>query len=89
MAQSPKFKVFDADGNYQASCKEIEAAAALMSLYSNGATIRIDHSPKWTVWTEGTDGWASESYDVVGMKTYENEVKLQRAAMAKRTGVYA
>ena len=65
MAAAPRYKVFDADGVYQAACKEVEAAAALMGLYGDGATIRDGHSAKHTVWFEGYDGEAGESYDAV------------------------
>ena len=66
MAGSPKWKVYDADGTYQAACKDIVAAAALVgSFYCEGSTIRLGHPKKRTVWTEGVDGFASDSYDIV------------------------
>jgi hypothetical protein len=66
MAQSPKWKVYDAGGTYQAACKEIEAAAALMGFYGDGATIRFDHAKSTTVWTEGNEQQpALEGYDYV------------------------
>lgn len=65
MAQSPRFKVYDAAGVYQAACKEPEAAAAVVSIYGPGATIRAGHSKRDTVWVEGDDGDAGDSYDVV------------------------
>jgi len=61
MAASPEFKIYDSAGTYQAACKEIEAAAALVSFYGEGATIR--HGHKLVAWTEGVDGAAAESYD--------------------------
>lgn len=76
MAKSPQWKVYDSAGNYQASCKEIEAAAALVSFYANDysdspnerATIRHGHSR--IVWTEGVDGTAADSYDNVAEVVY-------------------
>lgn len=65
MAASPPFKVFDGSGTYQAACKEVEAAAALAAFYGDGTTIRMGHSRTMTVWTEGVDGAAGESYDDV------------------------
>lgn len=67
MASTPKWKVFDRHGVYVASCKEIEAAACLMTLYGEGATIRAGHQKSSTVWTEGDegDGYAGDSYDAV------------------------
>jgi hypothetical protein len=61
MAAAPQWKVYDSEGVYQAACKEIEAAAALASFYGDGSTIRQGHSH--TVWTEGVDGHAGDSYD--------------------------
>jgi len=59
MAGSPKYKVFNADGVYQAACKEPEAAVVIADWYGTGATIRWDHA--FTLWTVGTD--KSDSYD--------------------------
>lgn len=45
-----------------ASCKEPEAAAALVALYGKGSTVRLDHGK--VLWREGTeDQEAGESYD--------------------------
>ncbi len=63
MAASPRFKVYDSHGTYQGAVKEPEAAAALVSFYGDGATIRDGHTH--IVWLEGTDGHAGDSYDVV------------------------
>lgn len=61
MAGSPKWKVYDPDGVYMASTKEVAGAALLMSLYGEGSTIRLAH--RMVVWTEGVDGNGAESYD--------------------------
>ena len=63
MAAAPQWKVYDYQGYYQAACKEIEAAAALVSFYGSGAVIKNGHGK--IVWIEGTDGLAAASYDVV------------------------
>jgi len=65
VSTSPVWKVYDAKGKYQAACKQPEAAAAVVSLYSDGASIRWNHRKADTAWTEGTDGYAGESYDHV------------------------
>lgn len=67
MGATPQWKVYDARGVYQAACKEIEAAAALVGFYGDGATIRHGHGK--TVWIEGVDGSAYESYDKVSIVT--------------------
>lgn len=68
MASSPRWKVYDACKQYRAACHEIEAAAVLVSFYGDGSTIRSNH--KRTVWTEGVDGTASDSYDAVAAHTF-------------------
>lgn len=56
-----------------ASCHEIEAAASLMGFYGDGATIRIDHSKKFTIWTEGSEEQSAvESYDYVAEIASQN-----------------
>ena len=65
MGSSPQWKVYNAVGTYQAACKEIEAAAALVGFYGDGSTIKHGHGK--TVWTEGVDGFAYESYDKVAL----------------------
>lgn len=65
MASSPPFKVYSAHGEYVASVKYLEDAAALIaSCYTEGATIRWGHST--ILWTEGKESQpAAESYDFV------------------------
>ena len=66
MAGSPRYTVYNADGVYMASCKEPEAAGALVAFYGKGATIRVRHSARWTLWREGFERIpASENYDYV------------------------
>jgi len=74
MAATPKYKVFDSSGIYQASCKEPEAALALMSFYGSRSTIRTAHSPRWTIWTEGAISAISEiGYDRAVVKMAQRE----------------
>lgn len=70
MAGSPIWKVYDSSKKYQASLKEVEAAAALVSFYGNGATIRYGHSR--VVWTEGSEAFpAGESFDLSSELAYK------------------
>ena len=70
MAGSPQLKIYNPDGEYIASCKYGEDAAALMALYGNGAKIKYQHGV--TVWTEGEEAQpASESYDYVAQVIIE------------------
>lgn len=73
MAASPRWKVYTADGKYIASCKEVMYAGFVLGGLGEekGATIRDGHSR--VVWTEGQDGWANESYDVV-LTTVEGRI---------------
>ena len=63
MAGSPRFKVYDAAGNYVGCVKHPSDAAMLVASYGEGATIRDGH--RTVVWLEGADGLAAESYDAV------------------------
>ena len=76
MSGTPKLKIYDAGGTYQASVKEYEAAAALVSFYGPGATVRSGHQKRWTLWTEGEDGEAYESYDAAAQTMIERQREL-------------
>ena len=65
MAGSPRWKIYSPTGGYVAACKHAEDAAAVVALHGDGATIRDGHAARNTVWTEGRDGAAGESYDEV------------------------
>jgi hypothetical protein len=59
-------KVYDASGNYLASCVDAGSAAAVVSLAGAGATIRNGHAKKNVIWAEGNEvQLAAESYDFV------------------------
>lgn len=65
-SRHPKYKVYSADGEYRAACHHVEDAAAIVATLEVGATIRLGHARKHTVWTEGTEAQpAAESYDYV------------------------
>ena len=72
MAGAPRWKVYDANGKYQAATKEIEAAAALVSFYGEGSKIKLDH--RNVVWVEGEDGEAGDSYDAVADKVARGRI---------------
>ena len=90
MAGSPCLKVYDAHGKYMAACVQFEAAAAVVSLYGDGATIRYHHGP--IIWREGTDGHAGESYDhvaIVGrarVERYHQEHLAKVRSLTRRQG---
>lgn len=63
MSGSPRWKVYDADGEYQASCKEVECAATVVALYGPNSVIRDGWQGRKIVWREGADGCAGESVD--------------------------
>lgn len=63
MAQSPRFKCYDANGTYQAAVKDLTLAGAVMGCLGDGATIRLDH--RRTIYREGRDGNSGESIDAV------------------------
>ena len=64
MASTPRFKVYDAQGVYQASVKNTTLAAAVVSLLGEGATVRLGHTKRSIIWREGQEAIpAGESYD--------------------------
>jgi len=74
MASSPKYKVFNPSGEYVASCKYAEDAAAVVALYGDGAQIRTSHSKRDTVWIEGEEcESAANSVDFVAQRVSERE----------------
>jgi len=83
-----RWKVYDAHRTYQAACKEINAAGALMAHYGPGATIKDDHSI--IVWKEGRehDGeqCATHSFDdlihVVNQRCRARDLKAQQKRAA-------
>ena len=72
---TPSIKVFDASGNYQASTHDYAAAACLMGLYGFGATVRLGHAKKDTIWTEGKDGEAWVDYDLIADAIEQHRAK--------------
>lgn len=73
MAASPRWKVYRGS-EYLAACKHVEEAAVLVAFLGDGATIRLDHAARFTVWTEGKeDQSAGESYDHV-VSTVERRI---------------
>ncbi len=71
MAHTPRLKVFTPQGEYVASCKRPEEAAVLVAFLGAGARIACGFGKRDTLWTEGVDGDAAESYDAVAERIYE------------------
>lgn len=66
MAAAPYFKVYTAEGDYEAAAHSLETAAAIVTFLGDGATIRNGHRQRHIIWTEGSEDMpASESYDYV------------------------
>lgn len=66
MAASLLYKIYNADNEYVAACKFAVDAAAVVSNWGVGATIRYGHSKKCILWTEGKETeYAGNSYDFV------------------------
>ena len=86
MAGAPQWKVYDGQGTYQAACKEVEAAATIVSFYGDGSTIRYQHG--LVVWREGSgekaDGPAAESFDNVAEVAYRRIDEARAAARRKQ-----
>lgn len=83
MAASPRWKVFGPGSVYEASCKHLEIAAAVVAVLGEGATIRDGH--KYVLWTEGKEEQpAAESYDVCA-ETCMKRVEQRNELMKGRT----
>ena len=67
MARAPRFKVYR-NGEYVASCKDIEDAAAIAAMGGIGVTIRDGHS--FVVWENDRDGDPGDSFDHVANVAY-------------------
>ena len=65
MGQTPKLKVFNARGEYVAAVKFPEDGAAILAAYGPGSTLRLGHAKETTLYTDGLDGDAGQSYDDV------------------------
>lgn len=77
MAAAPQLKVFAPTGEYVASCKYAEDAAAIVAVYGDGAEIRIGHKKANVVWREGSeDQPAGESFDLVTMTICERAASI-------------
>ena len=72
MAGSPRYKIYDAQGNYQAAAKDAYGAlgAALIG-YGEGATVRTSHRVKDTVLTITEEHW--DSFDRAVVELWNNE----------------
>jgi hypothetical protein len=85
MAGAPAWKIYDGAGKYQAACKEIEAAAALVSFYGLGTTIRHDHGK--ILWREGREhALAGDSYDVVERTVTQRLQRLHQEGLTRSYG---
>jgi hypothetical protein len=65
MAGAPRLKVYGPSGEYVASCKYAEDAAAVVAAHGTGSTIRLGHRKADVAYTDGIDGDAGDSYDAV------------------------
>ena len=64
MAATPRFKVYNRDGEYIAATRYPDDAAVLAGARGEGTTVRLLHGVRDTVWREGAEEFsASESYD--------------------------
>lgn len=89
MSGSPKYKVYNPQGEYIASCKHLEDAACLAGMYGSGASIREGHAAKDVIWREGQEEFsASDSYDGAA-KIMLDRMEAKYAAMVRRHNALA
>ena len=64
MGAAPPLKIYTATGDYIGSLWYLHDAACLVGFHGEGATVRLGHRVKDTLWTEGAEEvLASDSYD--------------------------
>lgn len=81
MAATPRFKIYNAGGEYVAACEYAEESACLVALLGEGAEIRDGH--KDVVWREGHEEQsAAQSYDFVAETIWKRIEKLWHAEKA-------
>lgn len=77
MGSTPQLKIFNPQGEYVGCVKHYEDAACLVASYGPGASVRLGHNKKSTLWVEGAEEFmAGESYDRAGTRMREREDKL-------------
>ena len=87
MAGSPKYKVFDPQDTYQASCKQLKAAGCVAFHYGPGSTIRISHSKKWVIFTVSSAGEPSKfDLESLAREAADNERRLSEESYRKVHG---
>lgn len=80
MAQAPKYKVYDNDGCYVASCKEISDATILVSIgYPDRGSIRLGHGK--VLFVHGIDD--AFSYDEIAERAARQEERIHASALKK------
>lgn len=85
MAGTPKYKIYDNDGQYVASTKSADDAAILVVIgYSDKGTVRLGHGQ--ILYTAGTDGHTTDSYDDVAAIILRREQQIMEAAYKKVHG---
>lgn len=70
MAGSPRFKIYNASGEYLGCMKHPEDAAVIVSVLGDGAMIRDGHRKKDIAWEEGVHGKAGDSYGEVAIHVW-------------------
>lgn len=74
MAASPRWKVYDAEGEYEGCAKHAEIAGAMVGMMGEGATIRDNH--RRIVWREGAEHvTAAESVDACAETVYSRVMR--------------
>jgi hypothetical protein len=82
MGSTPGFKVYDADGVYQAATADATLAAAVLAALPDGSRVKFNGRIVWRGDTvEGLD--AAESYDAAADRMYET-IERHRAERALR-----
>ncbi len=84
--RTPQWKIFTAAGVYMGSLHDATDAAILIANY-DGGSVRYGHEKKDTVWTQGVDGDAGESFDTAVELMLErlSKIGIERRAIVEAT----
>lgn len=87
MAAAPKYKVYDAHGEYIGCVKYLEDAAVLVGICGRGAGAKVKAHHTLVLWTEGIDGEAADSYDEAASIMGQRERLANRDRYLQQYGV--
>lgn len=84
MASNLDWKVCNSEGELFAAFKHPSDAASYVAILGDGTTIRHKHARSTALWTEGKDGSAGASYDLVAERCFAKVREIAKKRADKR-----